>query len=322
MKLYLPNSAWLGNIDQFLKKIDTSDETSLDITSHKKWISVHPVVLTMVAALGIKARNNKKPINFEIMEATSKHYFERMGLFQILQLKSGIKIKKHEAAGRFIPLQIIKSSQELDKFITDMIPLLHKEPEKVAPIKYVITELVRNVLEHAGSEAGAVVCAQYYPDTETIRIGVSDVGMGIKKSISYAHTPKTELDAIHLALTPGITGKTKKVGGTGDNAGAGLFFTKSLAKVNRDFFMLYSGSTMYKLLKSPNAKKIKLIADPSKDHYSHGEDYPYWPGTVVAIDLCLKENEEFEKVLEMIHEFYRETRKEKMKTQYRRARFI
>lgn len=322
MRLHLPNSVWIGNIDPFLKSLDTSNEKKLEVTSHEKWISVHPVVLTMVAALGLKILTKGKPIKFEEMQATSKHYFKRMGLFKILNLDSKMVIKEHESSGRFIPLQIIRDSRELDRFIRDMIPLLHKEPEEVAPIKYVITELVRNVLEHAHSEIGAVVCAQYYADSNTIRIGVTDVGIGIKESISQSYNPKTDLEAISLALTPGITGTTRRIGGTEDNAGAGLFFTKSLAKVNRDFFMIYSGSAMYKLLKNPKNERIKLVDKPLSDHCSYGEKYPYWQGTVVAIDLCLNEHAEFEKVLVMIRDFYKKRRIEKVKAQYRRPRFI
>src|SRR3989338_2983646 len=181
MKLHLANGVWIGNIDPFFKNLDTSDESKLEITSHERWVSVHPVVLTIVAALGLKTLSQGKRIDFRIMQAASKHYFERMGLFKILRLESGMKIKRHESSGKFVPLQVIKNAEELDRFITDMIPLLHKEPEKVAPIKYVVTELVRNVLEHANSKVGAVVCAQYYPDSNTIRIGVTDIGMGIRK---------------------------------------------------------------------------------------------------------------------------------------------
>lgn len=322
MKLHLGNSVWIGNIDTFFKTLDLSDESKLLITSHEKWVSVHPVVLTIVAALGLQVRNKGKDIDFEIMQAASKHYFERMGLFRILELNSEMKIKKHEPSGRFVPLQIIKTASELDFFITEIIPLLHKEPANVAPIKYVIYELVRNVIEHASSEIGAVVCAQYYKKSNRIRLGVTDAGIGIKESISKSYTPNTDLEAIKMALTPGITGTTRLRGGTEENAGAGLFFTKSLAKSNRDFFMIYSGRAMYKLLKTPRDKTIKLHSDPFQDHCSVHEDFPYWQGTIVAIDLCLDDHEEFEKVLRVIRDFYRKKRREMIKQRYKRPRFI
>jgi anti-sigma regulatory factor (Ser/Thr protein kinase) len=256
------------------------------------------------------------------MEATSKHYFERMGLFKILGIDSGIKITSHESAGRFIPLQIITNSQNLDDFIREMIPMLHLNPKQAEPIKYIISELVRNVFEHASSPDGAIVCAQYYKKSNTIRIGVVDTGVGIKHTLERFYHPKDDLHALALALTPGITGTTTKIGGTEANAGAGLFFIKSLAKMSRDFFMIYSGKAMYKLLKNPKNKQVKLISDPLKDHFSSETNLPFWKGTVVAIDLCLNNTFNFNELLDLIRKVYRAGRKQQNKIKYKKPQFV
>lgn len=324
MKIHIPNSAWLGNIDPFIKSLDTSDDTILKVTSHKKWVSVHPVVLCMIAACGLEIRRknqSKKPIEFEVMEAKSKHYFERMGLFRMLGLDSQIRITKHEPSGRFIPLKQVFNSTNLDEFIKDVIPLLHLSPEQAEPIKYILSELVRNVFEHAAAINGAIVCAQYYEKSNTIRIGVVDTGFGIKKTLAIHH-PRDDFDALRLALTPGITGTTHRIGGTATNAGAGLFFVKSLAKISRDFFLIYSGAALYKLLKNPKGKLVKLTANPLEDHFSSELNLPYWNGTVVAIDLCLNETLNFTRLLEEIREVYRKGKKEQSKIKYKKARFI
>jgi len=59
MKIHLSNSVWIGNIDPFIHSFDTSNNKLLEITSHKKWVSVHPVVLCMIAGLGLFIRRNK-----------------------------------------------------------------------------------------------------------------------------------------------------------------------------------------------------------------------------------------------------------------------
>jgi len=320
MKIHLPNSAFLGNIDPFLRAFDSSNPNELKITANKKWISVHPVVLSMVAALGLAV--SKSNIQVEKLEATSKHYLERMNLFKFLGIKSDIKITEHEAAGRFIPVTQITSSQELTKFITEMIPLLHLDPKHVDPIRYIVSELVRNVIEHAQSKHGAILCAQYYKKSNTIRIGIADTGVGIKETINRAHNAPTNLDAIHLALMPGITGTTRREGGTEYNAGAGLFFIKSIAQVNRDFFMVYSGDAMYKLLKSTSKQHLILHADPFKDRHSAGENFPFWKGTVVGVDISLDATKEFSVLLDLIRKTYIQTVRERKKERYRRARFI
>lgn len=317
MRIHIPNSAFIGNIDPFLRGLDISNPDELEITTNDKWMSVHPVVLCIIAALGLKLPHSN--ISCDTLTARSAPYLERMGLFKTLKIDSGIKIHEHESTGRFIPLTIIKNSSQLTSFIQEVIPLLHLQPKQVDAIRYVISELGRNVLEHADSNTGAIVCAQYHIKSNMIRIGIVDNGVGIKKTINKSHIAKTDLEAIGLALTPGITGETRREGGTEFNAGAGLFFIKSLSKVKRDFFMIYSGNAMYKLLKS---RPDRLYADPFRDKYSSGEDFPYWQGTVVGVDISLNETREFSSLLDLIKEVYSKTVRERKKAKYRKANFV
>jgi len=319
MKVYLPNSAFLGNIDPFLRKFDPSSPNSLEITANKKWISVHPIVLSMIAALGLTVK--PKNIRCAKFEAKSKHYLTRMGLFKILNVASDIDVVEHEPAGRFIPITQIRTSTELTKFITEMIPLLHLEPEQAITIGYIVSELARNVLEHSDTENGALLCAQYYKKSNSIRIGIADTGVGIKTTINRSYSAKTDLEAIQLALTPGVTGTTRRPGGTKQNAGAGLFFTKSIASVNRDFFIIYSGHCLYKLLRK-STKKMHLNADPFRDRHSKKEDLPYWHGTIVGIDITLDQTEEFSQLLDIIRKIYTTAMRERRKAQYKKPRFI
>lgn len=274
----------------------------------------------MIAALGqtVKPEN----VSCEVFEAKSKHYFERMGLFRFLGVQSGINVVAHESPGRFVPLTQIQSQQALSKFITDMIPLLHLSPAHAEPIRYIVTELVRNVIEHAESPHGAFVAAQYYEKSNSIRIGIADVGVGIKKTIGRSHRVSGDLSAIQLALTPGITGTTAREGGTEQNAGAGLFFIKSIASINGDFFGIYSGTALYKLLKQHSVRRHMLHADPFKDRHSAREDLPRWPGTVVGIDMVLDENEKFSALLEHIRGTYARAVRERKIERYKKPRFV
>lgn len=319
MKIHIPNSVWLGNMDPFLKGFYPGKPDELKITFNKKWIAIHPMVLSMIAALGLQVSASK--IECEKLEAKSKHYLERMKLFQFLGVKSGITVKEHEPAGRFVPLTQIKNSKSLTKFVTEVTPLLHLEPKHAEPIRYIMSELIRNVLEHSLSKDGAIVCAQYYKKSNTIRIGIADTGIGIWKSINQSYKPKNDVEALGMALTPGITGTTIREGGTERNAGAGLFFIKSIASVNNDFFAIYSGKALYKLLKR-TGKKIKLNADPFEDRHSKRSDLPNWQGTVVGIDLSLDKTQEFSLLLQLLNKTLKEAMKERKKARYKKPQFI
>ena len=320
MKIHIPNSAFLGNIDPFLRGFDPSSSHSLQITANDKWISVHPIVLSMIAAVGLTMK--PEHIHCEKFEAKSKHYLARMGLFKILNLTSDISFVEHEPAGRFIPVTQIRTSSELTKFITEMIPLLHLEPEQAQTIGYVVSELVRNVIEHANSKDGAILCAQYYKKSNSIRIGIADTGVGVKATINQSYSAENDLEAIKLALWPGITGTTKREGGTEQNAGAGLFFIKSIASVNRDFFVIYSGHGFYKLLKNPPTKRLHLNADPFKDRHSKDDELPFWQGTIVGVDITLDQTEKFSLLLDAIRKTYTTAIRERKKARYKKARFI
>lgn len=318
MKIHLPNSAFLGNIDAFIKSFDASVPERLEISANEKWIAMHPFALAMAGALGLSMKPN---VVCQQMIAKSSHYLVRMKLFDFLGVDCGISVNEHEPAGRFIPLTQIRNSADLTRFITEIDPLLHLEPDQARAIKYVVSELVRNVLEHSYSPHGAVVTAQYFKKSNKIGIGIADTGIGIRESISHSWSTTSDLDAIRLALTPGITGTTNKEGGTEQNAGAGLFFIKSIASVNKNFFVIYSGDAMYKLLKR-ETERVKLHANPFEDRHTSKTGLPNWKGTVVGIDISLDQSEEFVSLLEAIRDTYEEAVRERKKKNYKNPRFV
>ena len=322
MKIHLSNYSYLRNFGVFLDGFDATEPNRLQITTNARWIQVHPGVLTVVAALGLTLSPDN--ITFDDITARSGYYLDRMGLFKILGKKSPFAIQEHESSGRFIPITQIRTPEEQTKFISDMVPLLHLEPAQADAIKYVVGELVRNVLEHSSSPNGAVVAAQYSAKSKVMRIGICDTGMGIRKSLarSWHSQVETDSEAIQWALVPGVSGTTTHEGGTADNAGAGLFFIKSIAMLTRDYFVVYSGSGVYRLLKRrPDVRLITLHADPAKDRHAEHESAPYLPGTLIAIDISIDRIEEFSSLLSTIRDSYTSAVRERKKARYKRPQF-
>jgi len=324
MKVHLPNSAFLGNIDPFLKSIDISEPGTLVVSTHPTWVSVHPMVLSMLAALAVKV--GKENATFENVTARSGHYLQRMGLFNFFGTCPKFDINEHDPSGRFIPIAQIKTQEESTTFITEMIPMLHlPHTWQADAIRHIVSELVRNVLEHAETTDGAFACAQYFSSSNTIRIGIADTGIGIRRSLSRSHQTSDHLEAIKLSLFPGITGTTRREGGTAQNAGAGLFVIKSIAYVNRDLFLAYSGDAMFKLLRRGRKEEetVVLHANPNLDNHSTTDNLPTWQGTVVGIDISLDSTEEFNAILEMVRSTYGKAIRERKEERYKHAaRFI
>ena len=157
MRIYLPNSAHLQNINGFLSRIDTRKPRELRFSMYDQYLSVHPIALALTAAAGASVREAGGKTIGTLYPTSSLRYLVRMGLFDFVDLEPPLTVTEHESAGRFIPLTQIRSTTELEQFIVDMVPLLHAAPEEAGPIKFVMSELIRNVLEHAASPVGAVV---------------------------------------------------------------------------------------------------------------------------------------------------------------------
>lgn len=321
MRVSLPNSAFLGNIEGFIRKLDVDGGDELVIDFHPRWIAVHPFVLSAVAALAAKRRREGVTPTGVVPDIKSMPYLTRMKLLDFLGMHPPRVITEHESAGRFIPITQIKNSRELHSFITDMIPLLHADPSEADPIKYVMSELVRNTLEHSGSPDGAFICAQYYRESKRVGIGVADAGRGVLAHMGKFHQVADDKSAIVLALRPGITGTTSRIGGTETNAGAGLFFTRNIAKASKNLFVIYSGRAMYKLRHS-SERDLLLYADATADPCSIHDDLPYWPGTVIGIDIATEQTDPFSALLDLIRKAYSVDIRRLRKAKYKRPKFV
>jgi hypothetical protein len=133
----------------------------------ERWVAVHPAVLAFAACAADCVTRHGGAHRGDVPGIRSLPYLIRMGLFQHVRVEYGREIEAHEESGRFIPIQRIRNTTELSDFIVNVIPLLHAPPAQVEPIRYVISELVRNVLEHSEAAGGAFLCAllQEFRDT-------------------------------------------------------------------------------------------------------------------------------------------------------------
>jgi anti-sigma regulatory factor (Ser/Thr protein kinase) len=274
----------------------------------------------MMASLALATRASGGSVRVRrLVSNPSTRYLERMGLFRMMGIESGIAVTEHEAAGRFIPLRQIGGSSELNDFVVEVVPLLHTNPTDAAPVKYVLYELIRNVLEHARSRGGAIVSAQVTKSGRLL-IGVADSGRGIRRSLAQYHPVSGDRAAIALAMRPGVTGVTKRLGGNETNGGAGLFFLKAMAIVARHHMVAISGDALFKLLTVPPERAHIIQADVARDRVTWRKLECPWNGTAVGIDLTLESGGTFTNLLRLIGRVYDVDVRDQKRATYR-ARF-
>lgn len=322
-KLYIPNSVSIRNFDNIFinNNFDFSDG-EFDVSFHPNYVAMAPVGIAFYAALGdliqLHNINNIGRIN---QEMRSIPYLQRMGLFSSLNFQNPISTQEHDETGRFIPLTKIRDAEELSHFVKTIDPILHTSRNNSRAIKHVFSEVLRNVIEHSKSPFGGNVCATYNKKREKISIGISDIGQGLYNSLKKNHNVKNYREAIKLALTPGYTGTTKRIGGNKENAGAGLFFTKSIAQSTSNHFIIYSGDSYYKLRYSKNFSNEVFNPNPEDDFATIKENLPFFPGTLVGIDISIKDDSAFNNLIENIGQAYRLGVKKENKNFYKKIKF-
>jgi anti-sigma regulatory factor (Ser/Thr protein kinase) len=321
--LYVPNSIGLQNFESiFSKNSFNFNDGNVAIQFHPSYVAMHPMGIAFYAALGdyflLHSIKTSATINYQIR---SIPYLQRMGFFGGLGYGNPVATVEHEEAGRFIPLTKIKTNEELETFMKNIDPLLHTSRETSRVIKHVFSELLRNVLEHSQATNGGNVCASYNRNRKKISIGISDAGIGIYNSLRHYHRLNSSLEAIYAALTPGISGTTARIGGTEENAGAGLFFTKCIAKSTRNLLVIYSGDASFKLRATPKRKPIQFYPDPRQDHKTVRDRLPYFQGTLIGIDIFIEDTETFNNLMVEIGAAYRLGVKKQKKDYYKRISF-
>lgn len=112
-------------------------------------------------------------------------------------------------------------------------------------LAYAIREIVRNVIEHSGSDQYSFA-AQYWPMTGVAELVVSDEGMGVARSLKL--NPRNQVaddeGALMLAVRPGVSSRDTRRRRANDvwgNSGYGLYMTKGLCEMGGSF-ALASGS--------------------------------------------------------------------------------
>jgi hypothetical protein len=307
VQVSIPNPVWIHTAEAFLGRTSFPwpDRGEVDLILPKGYCFLAPLGVAAIGAWGDTLHNRGVRINCLNTDTKGVKYAARLHMFDFLHAPGPPILTEHEESGRFIPLTRIHSKKDFKDFAVDVVPLLHMDSEDSAhAVRYCLEELIRNVIEHAGG-APAYACAQYYPGSRKVSIAVADCGQGLFGSLSGNHpTLSNSLQAAHLALMPGVSGATATRFGADDNAGAGLFFTKTIAKFSGERFLLYSFDGGYSLLQHKGTAQRELVfEDPEHDKHKDvlGLD---WPGTLVALDIGITGSYDFKNVLKMIRDHY------------------
>jgi anti-sigma regulatory factor (Ser/Thr protein kinase) len=147
-------------------------------------------------------------------------------------------------------------------------------------LRYIVTELLYNTLEHGRAFLGSqglpsIIQFTWYRKRNTLELIVGDLGIGIKKHLEQTYPPfEDHASAILYSLQPQVSGTfgrkdpyTQK-----DNAGMGLYISSSIARKLKANLHIVSGDGLVHVSqRDVTSRTLKQS----------------WPGTFVLVEIEL-----------------------------------
>lgn len=165
---------------------------------------------------------------------------------------------RHDETGRFVPLQKPRAEHESATVARRVVECFQGLDARIAAtLKYAVSEVIDNALQHAGFPEGAIVGAQAYPNMadRPIDAVVADCGIGIRRHLAQHPLYRSlsdDAEALRIALTPNVTGVYRHHAAgerpdpqASENQGIGLSVVNSLARRNAGRLVVWSGRAIY-----------------------------------------------------------------------------
>ena len=209
-------------------------------------------------------------------------------------------------AGRTAKLRRVTAFAEIEAAASEVSALLVRSEEDRdtrLTMKYVIVELLRNVIQHSNDRLGGVVAAQRMDnmDGQSLQVAVADTGVGIFDAMIEKHSKlRDNREALEKALWPRISGTfVEGLSGSQQNAGLGLFFISEMAKLTGGRLLLASRDAALVLTADPEA------GDNHDMRFLKPDGLGY-PGTLVAFELPVESVGNYDDLIETIQKRARE----------------
>jgi anti-anti-sigma regulatory factor len=255
---------------------------------------MEPWAVAMFASYVLYLRNTRKLMvegNFDSGNPANQ-YLRQMGFPELLAAGTTKQVTEQwKLSEKNTGLHVIRTHQDVQSF-AESTGMLGRGPtdETMDALKYGMSELGRNVVQHAVAEGTGVAIAQFFPKAKRIQIAVSDHGIGVRSSLGAAYPEiKTDDEAVRLAVLPHVSGASR--GGmyaASDNAGLGLFFCEEIAWRAGGSIWIVSGNALLGVRRSKSLGPDRIHRRVSPTH-----------GTTVVMDVPASGVEDFSNLLEL-----------------------
>jgi hypothetical protein len=238
--LHLPRTARYPEVLAALN--DFEDDGSAIVLWLPAKFFAEPDGLALLTAWLLHKQSQGRAIKIDRTK-TNLDYLARMDFFRVLGLPYDEHFRRRSAAGRFVPLKLIRPLQGNDDGAKESVDAIcdmalrnfEDAPDFLAALEWATNEIVDNIQLHAEAPSPGILCAQYFPKFGVLEIAIFDVGQGILSSLRAAYDLPDSAAAIRLAVQRGVT--------DGRGVGNGLAGVREILRANWGRLQIWSFDT-------------------------------------------------------------------------------
>ncbi|PIK80035.1 MULTISPECIES: hypothetical protein [unclassified Pseudomonas] len=263
-RIALPQNLSLTEAINFCNRLwETPSDTRYEFDFHRMGM-VEPFTMAYVANELKRFRRSREEAHFTALNFHNHTYPAHMGFFQAFGLKHGNAPGQASGSSTYIPLTLlnvagieseaaeraVNPGDVIEEKAAQIAQLLVRQAQGslVDTLTFSIREIMRNVVEHSGSEF-IEYCGQYWPSRNMVEVAILDVGNGVRYGLRenpYLNIT-CDRDALHLALLPGVSGKMyrgvrRRPNDAWQNSGFGLYMTSRICRAGGSFFIASNGA--------------------------------------------------------------------------------
>lgn len=256
MVITLPSCVVEDGLPDFLGALwQPVDGDRLDFDFSRVVFYIPAAITMLIARIDHARRSGVTGAFIGLHECKSFRYLQRIDFFDQLGIALPEDFERHDTGTAFVPLrEVVPSPVSIrdDPLATDLARCVADaaEGDVFQLSQYSLGEIIANLKQHACQRG--FVCAQYMKQSDLVRIGIADSGIGIREGFRQNSAPKYQAemnDAQVLELAMSLFGSSKAhlttPYGESPNRGVGLTITRFMVAESYGHFFLASGTSWW-----------------------------------------------------------------------------
>ncbi|WP_194976437.1 hypothetical protein [Aquiflexum lacus] len=269
-----------------------SEESQIEFVNIHLYLQfLNPSDILMLTEFIIIQLQRVKKVDLTVHNPNVKKYLEAIGIFEFCTKNYSGSTEIKEISS-YTAMPIRRVNQENMNYYIDQTQKYFQRychNKDLGVLNIALSELINNVYDHSKSFVDSLVFSQFYPGSNEIKIAVSDLGLGIPKTVNKYFSEKgknqvSQEEGIRWALKINKTTESMP-----HNAGRGLDTVASFVQANKGSWELLSDQ-----IRMQGNKKENIFTKNPID---------YFIGTVIEITIKVTNLEEQELINEIDWDF-------------------